>query len=56
MAAESREILQLKSTVAQQQKRFANQEAQIQALACGLQTISAQLETNEARPRIVADR
>jgi uncharacterized coiled-coil protein SlyX len=50
-------IAELKSTVAQQQKDFqsklAEQEKQIEALASGLQKVSAQIEMGE-RARKVA--
>jgi len=48
-------IAELKSTVAQQQKSFARQEAQIQALTAGLQKVSAQWELNKFAPRVVAN-
>src|SRR4029077_8873529 len=49
-------IADLKSTVAQQQDRFGQQEAQIQALTSGLQKVSAQLEVRNHVPQTVAAR
>jgi len=49
-------IAQLKSAVAQQQNRFEQQEAQIQALTSGLQKVSAQLEVRNHAPQTVAAR
>jgi uncharacterized coiled-coil protein SlyX len=46
-------IAELKSTVAQQQKRFAKQNRQIAALAAGLQKVTAQIETRRPRPQLV---
>jgi uncharacterized coiled-coil protein SlyX len=46
----------LKSTVAQQQDRFKQQEAQIQALTSGLQKVSAQVEMSKPATRIVASK
>jgi len=50
-------IAELKSTVAQQQKRFqsqlAKQEKQMEALALGLQKVSARIEMNKSRPQVV---
>jgi uncharacterized coiled-coil protein SlyX len=50
-------IAELKSTVAQQQKSFqsrlAKQERQIEALASGLQTVSAQLEVSNPPTGVV---
>jgi len=48
-------IAELKSTVAQQQKSFARQEAQIQALTAGLQKVSDKWELNKFAPRVVAN-
>jgi uncharacterized coiled-coil protein SlyX len=51
-------IAELKSTVAEQQESFqsklADQEKQIEALASGLQTVSAQVEMSSSPPRVVA--
>ena len=49
-------ITELKVTVGQQERRFARQQAQIEALTSGLQKVSAPLETKEWAPRIVANR
>ena len=49
-------IAELKSTVAQQQKRFADQERQIAALTSGLQKVSAQIETSKPARRLAATR
>ena len=49
-------IVQLKSTVARQQARFAEQDAQIQALASGLQRVNAQLEISNPAPQTAANR
>ena len=50
-------IAELKSTVAQQEKRFqsrlAKQQKQIEALTAGLQKVSAQVETIGAAPQMV---
>jgi uncharacterized coiled-coil protein SlyX len=50
-------ISELKSTVAQQQKRFeselARQQKQIDALTAGLQKVSAQLATSKPAPQVV---
>ncbi|HZR04658.1 MAG TPA: tail fiber domain-containing protein [Candidatus Udaeobacter sp.] len=43
----------LKSTVANQEKRFTQQEAQIEALRSGLQKVSAQLEISKPVPQVV---
>jgi len=52
-------ITQLKSAIAQQQKRFesklAEQDKQIEALASGLQKVSAQLEVSKPAPQMVAN-
>jgi uncharacterized coiled-coil protein SlyX len=47
-------IAELKQTVAQQQKRFGEDEKQIAALTSGLQKVSAQIEMNSSRPRVVS--
>jgi uncharacterized coiled-coil protein SlyX len=49
-------IAELKSTVPQQQKRFARQERQIQALTSGLQKVSAQVEMSKPTTRIVGNK
>jgi hypothetical protein len=49
-------IAELKSTVAEQQKSFTRQEAQIQALRYGLQKVSAQVEMSKPATRIVASK
>jgi uncharacterized coiled-coil protein SlyX len=54
--AQQATIAELKSTVAQQQDRFGQQEARIQALTCGLQKVSAQLEVRNHAPQTVAAR
>jgi len=52
-------IADLKSTVAQQQQTFqsrlAEQDKQIEALASGLQKVSAQIEMGKRAPRVVAN-
>jgi hypothetical protein len=52
---EHKKVEDLETTVTQQQKRFGQQEDQIQALTSGLQRISAQLEVNKPAPQIVAN-
>jgi uncharacterized coiled-coil protein SlyX len=54
--AQQATIAQLKSAVAQQHRRFAEQETQIRALASGLQKVSAQLATGKDAQRVVANR
>jgi uncharacterized coiled-coil protein SlyX len=54
--AQQATIAELKSTVAQLQDRFGQQEAQIQALTSGLQKVSAQLEVRNHPPQTVAAR
>ena len=54
--AQQATIAELKSTVAQQQDRFGQQEAQIQALTSGLQKVSAQLEVRNRALQTVAAR
>jgi trimeric autotransporter adhesin len=54
--AQQATIAELKSTVAQQQDRFGQQEAQIQALTSGLQKVSAQLEVRNHAPQTVVAR
>src|SRR6478736_5332114 len=46
-------ITELKSTVAQQQKKFTEQDNQIAALTAGLQKVSAQVEVNRPAPKTV---
>jgi len=46
-------IAELKSTVAQQQKKFTEQDNQIAALTAGLQKVSAQVEVNRPAPKTV---
>ena len=46
-------IAKLKSTVAQQQKRFVEQDNQIAALAAGLRRVTARIETSGAQPQLV---
>ena len=53
--AQQATITELKSTVAQQQKNFARQETQIQAVTAGLQQVSAQVETSKAAPHVVVN-
>jgi uncharacterized coiled-coil protein SlyX len=47
-------IAELKSTIAKQEKLFGRQEAQIQALAAGLQRVSTQLNVEKPVSRVVA--
>jgi uncharacterized coiled-coil protein SlyX len=54
--AQQATIAELKSTVAQQQDCFGQQEAQIQALTSGLQKVSTQLEVRSHAPQTVAAR
>ena len=54
--AQQATIAELKSTVAQHQDRFGQQEAQIQALTSGLQKVSAQLEVRNHAPQTLAAR
>src|SRR5438034_4967504 len=44
---------ELKSTIVQQQKSFAEQEKQIEALASGLQKVSALVENSKPAPQVV---
>jgi hypothetical protein len=46
-------IAELKSTVAQQQKRFVERDNQIAALAAGLRRVTARIETSGAQPQLV---
>ena len=60
VAEQQATIAELKSTVAQQQKTFqsrlAQQEKQIEALASGLQKVSAELELDRPAPRTVLNK
>jgi len=49
-------ITELKSLVARQEKSFAHQEAQIQALASDLQSVSTQLQLNKPALRMVENK
>jgi trimeric autotransporter adhesin len=55
---EHRKVQELEATVAQQQKSFqsklAEQDKQIEALASGLQKVSAQVEMSKPAPRVVS--
>jgi Chaperone of endosialidase len=55
---EHRKVQELETTVAQQQQSFqsrlAEQERQIEALASGLQKVSAQLKTSKLKPKVIA--
>jgi len=53
--AQQATIAELKQTVAQQQKRFGEQEKEIAALISGLQKVSAQLEFSRPAPHTVAN-
>jgi len=46
-------IAQLESTIAKQETADAQQQKQIEALAAGLQKVSAQLELSEPRLRLI---
>jgi septal ring factor EnvC (AmiA/AmiB activator) len=52
-------ITQLESTIAEQHERFeskvAQQERQIEALASGLQKVSAQIELSKSAPQVVVN-
>jgi hypothetical protein len=58
--AQQATIIELKSTVADQQKDFqsklAEQETQIQALASGLQKVRVQIEATDPEPRMAGNR
>jgi hypothetical protein len=43
----------LEANNAQQQRNFAEQQKQIEALTAGLQKVSAQLEVSKSAPRTV---
>jgi Chaperone of endosialidase len=55
---EHRKVQELETTVAQQQQSFqsrlAEQERQIEALASGLQRVSAQLQMSKLKPQVIA--
>jgi uncharacterized coiled-coil protein SlyX len=46
-------IAELKSKVARQQKSFVAQDKKIEALASGLQKVSAQIQMNESATKVV---
>jgi hypothetical protein len=56
---EHRKVQELEATVIQQQKDFqfklSEQEKQIEALAAGLQKVSAQLEASKPAPQVVTN-
>jgi Chaperone of endosialidase len=52
---EHRKVEELQATVVQHQKRFAQQQNQIEALASGLQKVSAELEMTKAATQIAAN-
>jgi hypothetical protein len=49
-------IAQLKSTAIKQEARIAKQQKQIEALAAGLQRVSAQLEMSKPAPQVVVNK
>ena len=51
---EHRKVQELEATVAHQQKSFARQQAQIEALASGLQKVSAELEISRPAPQVAS--
>ena len=51
---EHREVEELEATVAHQQKSFARQQAQIEALASSLQKVSAALEISRPAPQVAS--
>jgi Chaperone of endosialidase len=51
---EHRKVEELQAIVARQQKSFARQQAQIEALASGLQKVSAELEISRATPQVAS--
>jgi trimeric autotransporter adhesin len=57
---QQRTIVELKSTVAEQQKSFQSrlmeQEKQIEALASGLQKVKVQIEATKPEPQVAANR
>jgi hypothetical protein len=50
-----RKIQELEASNAQQQRNFAEQQKQIDALTAGLQKVSAQLEMTRSAPQVVVD-
>jgi len=52
---EHHKVKALEATVAQQQKSSAQQQAQIQALASGLQKVSTELEMSKRAPQVVTN-
>ena len=52
-AQERRKVQEQEATIAQLKKGFAEQARQIEALAAGLQKVSAQLELNKSAPQTV---
>ena len=48
-----RKIQELEANNAQQQRNFAEQQNQIEALTAGLQKVSAQVELGKSAPRTV---
>ena len=55
VAEQERTIAELKSALAKQQATNAQQQQQIEALAAGLQKVSAAVELNKSAPTRVAD-
>ena len=51
---EHREVEELEATVAHQQKSFARQQAQIEALASSLQKVNAELEISRPAPQVAS--
>ena len=51
---EHRKVQELEATVVHQQKSFARQQAQIEALASGLQKVSAELEISRPAPQVAS--
>ena len=51
---EHRKVQELEATVAHQQKSFARQQTQIEALASGLQKVSAELEISRPAPQVAS--
>ena len=50
---EHRTVQEQRATIAQLKQEFAKQRTQIEALAAGLQKVSAQLEANKSAPQVV---